>query len=506
MSDHLFDQFARTLASPISRRRAIGVSVGALVTGSVLRPAAAQAACTQKICSAPGGAFVCVEPDWPCCNSVTCAGACAGSWKVCSQAGTQAASCDDGPALCTDPKSPYAGQKKYKFCYEDVVVQGGICGDRRIKRIGWCCGSGSECGSTNECNCLSGHESCGEKCCGVGETCASFFGVAQFTCMKACAPTHSGVPARPRCGDGNCCTQNEVCGLTGCSCAPGFVSAGVGNCVPPKEDPGDPKPTNNPFLNMWNMMGMSGASHGGGKASDVMAHVSASGSVGIGGALDALAAVSGQGAAAMLAIREGKRDPAFNHRIAVARVKPPRVSAGPGLDATSVAALNRLLGAEAGANALVAAMAKALWRARAAHAKHNRAAAKSQLRASARFAGQAATAFRRVGTLRASAAKTLTSGGVAEVLASDAEVQAFIATVKSHGIPAYLGKPMGKLGVGSTDLQHLRTGVRDQSVTSAAGPVLIAPLQDAGRAKALKSLISELSSFSARARRHPIAR
>jgi hypothetical protein len=504
LTDHIFDQFARSLASPISRRRAIGATFGAVVAGSVLRPGIAQADCALKKCTAPGGAFVCVEPDWPCCNSKTCAGACAGSWKVCSQPGTQAASCDDGPALCTDPKSPYGGQAKYKFCYEDVVVDAGICGDRRIKRLGWCCGSGSQCGSFNECNCLPDHPVCGDKCCGVSETCTSFFGLGS-TCMKECPPTHSGVASRPRCGDGNCCSKNEVCGLLGCTCAPGFVSAGVGNCVPPKEDPGDPKPSNNPFLNMWNMMGMSGASHGSGKASDVFGFGSASGS-GVNGALDALASVSGQGAAAMLAIRQGKRDQGYNHRVTVARVKPQSVSGGPGLDATSAAALNRLLGAEAGANALLAAMAKALWRSRAAHAKHNRAAAKSQLRASARFASQAASAFRRVATLRASTAKTLTAGGVAEVLASDAAVAAFIATVKAHGIPAYLGKPMGRLGVGSTDLQHLRSGVRDQSVTSAAGAVLIAPLQDAGRATALKSLISELSSFSSRARRHPIAR
>lgn len=78
--------------------------------------------------------------------------------------------------------------------------------------------------------------------------------------------------------------------------------------------------------------------------------------------------------------------------------------------------------------------------------------------------------------------------------------------MRSSGIPASLRTPMGKLGVGSADLKRLRTGVLGQSETRAVGPALIAPLKDPDRAKSLKSLISELSKFSTRARKHPIAR
>jgi len=91
------------------------------------------------------------------------------------------------------------------------------------------------------------------------------------------------------------------------------------------------------------------------------------------------------------------------------------------------------------------------------------------------------------------------------VIATDAAVTAFIATVRSSGIPAYLSTPMAKLGVGAEDLARLRAGVLERTVTSASGEVLIAPLQNTGRATELKSLIVELSRFSARARRHPIA-
>ncbi len=65
---------------------------------------------------------------------------------------------------------------------------------------------------------------------------------------------------------------------------------------------------------------------------------------------------------------------------------------------------------------------------------------------------------------------------------------------------------MGRLGVGSADLQRLSTLVLEQKVASAVGPVLIAPLRDPARAGELRSLIAELSKFSTRARKHPIAR
>jgi hypothetical protein len=511
LTSHRLDDFARALASPVSRRRAIGAISSVVVAGHLLRAPFARAAgincppsgdpTSTKKCS-EGGAAVCVQPDWPCCNSPSCAGACPGSWYDCSNPETQAASCDYSPRLCTDPKGPYAGQKLYNFCYEDVVVDGGTCGDRHIKRYGWCCGPGSECGSLgNQCVCKEGHEVCGEKCCGAGEYCETNFPEAN-TCEKRC-PDGS-----VKC-HGVCCTGLETCGFLsflGCSCKPGYVSCGTGRCCLPKEDPGDPKPGYNPIRDFLGMMGQSSATHGVGKARDVAALPATSGSVAVDAALNALAAVNGQGAAAMLAIRDGKRDPAFKQRVTVARAKPPSLSSGPGLDAGSVAALNRLLVAEARANALIAAMAKALWRERAAHARQDHAAAKRQLRASATFAGQAVTALKRIQALRTAAAKALIAGAVSEVLAPDKSVAAFISTVKSSGIPTYLRIPMGRLGVGSTDLEHLRAGVLGQTVTSASGPVLIAPLQNSARARELRSLIVQLQKFSVRARKHPIAR
>jgi hypothetical protein len=257
---------------------------------------------------------------------------------------------------------------------------------------------------------------------------------------------------------------------------------------------------------MVNMAGQSAAVSGRRSRRAMFSRSTQSRSAAVDAALDALAAVNGQGAAAMLAFSEGTRDPAFRQKVNVGRVAPPKVSADAVLSAGSATAVNKLLAAEAEAYALIAATATALWRSRAAQAKQNSAAAGSQLRASATFAGQAVTALKRIQGLRNAAAKALKASKVPEVWAFDDAVKPFVAAVRSGGIPASLRTPMGKLGVGSVDLKRLRADVLDMSVTSAVGPVLIAPLQDPVRVRELKAAISQLSKYAARAKKHPIAR
>ena len=128
------------------------------------------------------------------------------------------------------------------------------------------------------------------------------------------------------------------------------------------------------------------------------------------------------------------------------------------------------------------------------------------MRASSKFAGQAASALKRVAALRRAAASALAAGGVAEVIATEDQVTAFLAAVKSGAIPAPLRSGLAGLGVGGKDLKRLRAGLLDQSVTSGAGPALIEPLKDSASAAELRLAISQLSKFSKRARRHPIAR
>ena len=458
MGEDLFDDLARALAQPMPRRTALRVAAAGLVVAAIpgIRPRWAYAAAPPAPCSS-GGTF---------CGNIL-----PGGYNIgcCMGAGR------DSRTVCC-PGKP------------------GIVGSL-------CCPTGYTCGNTSadskeNCKCAS-KVVCGGKCCKPGDYCVSpLFG--DDYCDKLC-PNHT-----QKC-IGVCCTNNEECGFFGCGCKSGLVSTGAGTCVPPRQDPGDPRPANNPISNMLNMMGASSASHGGSAQRVVAAHPAQAVAAPVGAALAALAAVSGQGAAAQLAIRQGKRDPSFRQKVTVARAKPPALAAGAGFDAKSAVALNNLLVAEARANALIAAMAKALWRSRAAYAKHNKAATKRQLLASAAFASDAATALKRLPALRAAAAAALTAGGVGEVLAFDASVSAFVASVKSGGIPATLRGPLAKLGVGSTDLKHLRDGVLARSETAAAGPVLIAPLRNEARTSELQALATELSQFASRARKHPNA-
>jgi hypothetical protein len=465
MSPSRFDDFARNIAPPMSRRQTLRAAAGLALAAFLpaVRPGFAAGAPEQD-CA--GRNELCPTPGSTNCGHSTPGqvGAC------CCYCCASADQC-----MCSGSRC---------FCCPNK------CGDK-------CCNPGETC-KNGQCFTCPADRVCGATCCNPGEYCETRF-LGEDTCEKLCPHTHTHMCV------GVCCTENETCGFFGCKCKSGFVSTGAGTCVPPKDDPGDPPVSDNWLTRMGNMISQTSASHGGSSHRALFARPSTSGSAAVDAALDALAAVNGQGAAATLAIPYGKRDPAFKRKVTAARATPPTLSTGPGLDAGSVAALNTLLRAEARANALIAAMAKTLWRARAAHAKHDRAAARRQLRASATFAAQAATALKTIQALRTAAANALTAGGVAEVIASEAAVTAFLATVATSGIPATLSTPMGKLGVGSADLKNLRARVLDQTVSSGSGPALIAPLTDPARVNALKNLITQMSQFSARARKHPIA-
>lgn len=491
----LMDLVARALVLPMSRRRTIGLISGALLAGSAWRPRLAHAACggsTPKTCAQGGGAVVCVPNDYVCCSTDKCAQACRG-YQACT-----GKSCSDTSKMCGYPGGPSPDANLTKFCSIRATASN-FCTSYEPQeiRLGWCCRVGEICGSQlGDCTCPGTR--CGQTlCCAKGEVCESNFFGSRNACVKRC--DDGSQPCK-----GTCCKGDLVCTSDGCACPSGSVQRGIGNCVDPEETPGDPPW--NPIRDFLNMLGAASAAHGGSGSGSAIGRPAQSGSPAIDTALVALAAVEGQAAAAALAFGEGKPDPAFRRTVRVARVKPPRVVAGTGLDAASAAALNKLLGAEARAYALAAASAKALWRARAAKAKGQRAFAKRQLRASSKFAGQAASALKRVPALRSAAATALTAGGVTEVTATEDQVTAFLAMVKSGAIPAQLRTALGALGVGSKDLKRLRAGLLHQTVSSGSGPALIEPLKDSAGARELRLVISQLSQFSKRARRHPIAR
>jgi hypothetical protein len=492
----ILDRAARALAAPVTRRRAVGLIGGVMLAGSLLRPGRgwAQSGCSGglKECRAQGGQRVCVPENLQCCNNDKCAIACPYPWRACEGPGV----CQDTAALC----GRYGTPPRTKYCERNIPVTGSTtCGQPEtvMRRRGWCCRPGETCGPEfDECTCPSSQD-CGDYCCTPREVCVNPTLGSRY-CDTPCPGT-----GKPKCG-GTCCTRSERCGVFGCDCPSGTARSG-GDCVSPRDDPGDPRPSDNPFRNMFDMLGQVSSSHGG-SSRLMLGRRAQTGASALDAALDALAAVNAQGAAAMLAFRFGRRDPAFRRRVAVKRAKPPTLAAGPGLDAASATALNNLLVAEARANALIAAAATALWRARTARVRRNRAAARSQMRASARFAGQAAAALRRLPPLRTAAANALRAGGATEVAASEEAVAALVASVRRSGLPSYLTRPLGRLGASAADIRRLRSEVPKHSVVSASGPILLKPLDDTDRARTRQVLVNELAAFSRRARRHRLAR
>jgi len=414
---------ARTLATPMPRRRAVGLMAGALLAGSAWRPGRARAAtCTgafPKKCTHSGGAEVCTTADGSCCETKNCIVGCKGC-ETCA-GGT----CSDTPKMCGHPDCGFPDKNaRPKFCFVEGTVTYFCTDNKPVQQVsGWCCRAGEVCPPTTPDrfgDCICRGEVCGETlCCDPGEVCESSFFGDRNGCVKKCPD------GKARCRGSECCTGDLVCTSDGCACPSGTVQRGVGKCVPPKEDPGDPRW--HPIDNLLNMMGATSASHGGSRL--MIARPSQTGSSAVDSALVAIAAVNGQATAAQLAFNSGKRDPAFRRKVRPARIRVPRVSAGAGLDAASAAAISKWLAAEAKAWALAAASAKALWRARAAKVKGQRGFARSQLRQSAKFAGEAATALKRVQALRTAAANALTAGGVAEV--TPTAVSAFAAAVRN---------------------------------------------------------------------------
>jgi hypothetical protein len=487
LTEPLVDVLARTLTTPMRRRRAIGIVSGTLLAATALRPRRAHAAtCTadEHKCT-EGGREICAPNANVCCNIPNCAAAyCREPWAACGSG----YACNDTPRMCTE--FHYGGPNALQFCSTQVDIRDSCRDTKGI--AGWCCHTSMVCSKNfRECDCPS-KVTCGVQCCRSNQYCESgLFG--EDHCEDYC------FGKKQRC-NGICCTDQEFCGgLFGCICKLGYSAVGT-ECVKPRQDPGDP-PSDNAASRMLKMMRQTNAASGGGSRRSTGGRAAAAPPPAVATALAALAAVDGQGSAAILGIRGGKRDPRFRQTVKVARVKPPAIVAGLGLDAASAAALNKYLAAQANANALIAATATAVWRMRGAQARRDAVAAKRQLRAAAGFASQASRALNKLPALRSAAAGALTAGQVAEVTVGADVVAQGIAAVKSGNFPATLKAGLANLGVGAADLKRMRSGAA--SVPALGGGCLIEPLQEVSQDT---QLASALTQWSAKARAHPIAK
>src|SRR4051794_19406617 len=96
-----FDDLARSLVAPMTRRRAGVLVGGAVVAASLVRPPRARAAvggctsqatstnpkCCYRLGSGPNDRPCCVEAELQCCNTDMCAAACGYSWRDCTAPG-----------------------------------------------------------------------------------------------------------------------------------------------------------------------------------------------------------------------------------------------------------------------------------------------------------------------------------------------------------------------------------------------------------------------------------
>ena len=198
MSERFFDNLARTLASPMPRRRALRVAGAALVTAAVpgIRPRTARAAGELSVdtpCSGSGGVF---------CGYAV----------------------NDGfnYGCCGNPAVPF------------------VCCNQNEKVGSWCCREGYTCGPGDgkgrKPNCICDGDECGAKCCPKHQECEGGKCVpctSEHKCGKVCCkkPNFCGAPAQSLCceegadlcavlpkpgsglktGKKRCCPQGTTC-------------------------------------------------------------------------------------------------------------------------------------------------------------------------------------------------------------------------------------------------------------------------------------------------------
>jgi hypothetical protein len=282
-----FDGLARALAAPVTRRRALVVSGGAVAAASLLRPGPARAAgeCPSggpNVCSNSRGARVCVPANLACCSNEFCAIACPYPWRDCEAPAT----CSDTPRMCRDPAAGFA-KDQTKFCSQRVSVTNGcVPSGSSVATRGWCCRPTESCGTDfGGCVCFN---PCSDECCEKDEDCVNIGFFRGSHCFPKCrAGWHHE-------GEDCVCDKGQTCGVV--CCPAGTVCSGS-SCVSPPP-PGKWPSFLDGFLGFGDAVNQSAASRGGGHSRDA---VIAAATPPVSAALLALAAVNAEAAAAGIA-------------------------------------------------------------------------------------------------------------------------------------------------------------------------------------------------------------
>jgi hypothetical protein len=258
---NLLDDLARTLATPMPRRRAVWLAAGALVAGALpggrTRAAAAatnRAWTTKAGCGKGGGGIPCAkqfgphvseccgpidksDPDsnYTCCppgecwhhgtgrNSVTtccppayrCKGRCCsdgekcveGECTRCEDEKVCGKSCCEDSEVCADPKRSLCCVKTWKQCRPGQAgpvkccpPRDECCYNKATKKV-TCCDANHPC-TDGRCKCGKGEKRCGETCCTKDQECSD----------GKCCPK-----GKVNCGDERCCDKGLCCGKVCCA-------------------------------------------------------------------------------------------------------------------------------------------------------------------------------------------------------------------------------------------------------------------------------------------------
>ena len=201
-----FDEFARNLATPMPRRRALRLLGGAIVAATVpgLRPRSAHGA---SVASLPLGRFA----EKPCLKGVFCGFAVNNGYNI---------------GCCHNPKVPFVCCNHNKETGSWCCPEGFTCGDGTGKGKGNCYCEGAVNPKTGACNCPP-NKVCGKRCCDEHETCDNGECVQcddENRCGTDCCPAGSVCRNKAR---SLCCVKSWK------PCDPG--GGGVVKCCPPSD-------------------------------------------------------------------------------------------------------------------------------------------------------------------------------------------------------------------------------------------------------------------------------
>lgn len=220
MSSDRFDELARNLAEPMSRRRALRLAAGAFVAGTLpwLRPATVAASDLQD-CA--GRNELCAAGHTNCGHSTA-----GQTGPCCCYCCEHAEDCGGDGGFCCPPAQRCADT----CCLQNQTCQNGKCVSCPLEQEcgDTCCPEGQTC-DNGVCVPCSSELQCGSKCCREGQVCRN--PSTGLCCVKTWHVCTAGLAGAKRCcapGD-ECCFDHKT-GTVACCNKPSQFCNSKGTC------------------------------------------------------------------------------------------------------------------------------------------------------------------------------------------------------------------------------------------------------------------------------------